>query len=511
MMHRRKFLEAGLVAGSAICLFPAEVFGNRALQNESDYLHLPSTLIRSPKAQMPPGKRIPFDWNAFAVPAAGKSGRATLQFGKPEMPFAEMRLRICTVMEIREEIRIDVYSVASRLLIGTFDIRFPHPLQPFEILVDPSHHEDVLRKGVSLQMVKGSGPAWFLAGKGLQGEKYPALRTHLLLSNVQGGRQQYHSMLGSLNSIQPFGLMEGCVLDGLYDLFRSTGNHTFLTTLSNHLALFFDKEKRLDYEDPQGNVQKDTFYGTAGTLPLAVVAKLEPRHPVISRFIKFCEANLSEDGLIADDGRISAEGCYTLAYPLAEVAVVRSDPSLAMLAIKQLLLRHRYLFREGDLYPYGYRNGPSGISGRATGVAWYLLGMVKTLVSLTKNEGFTRLEGVDEIRAHYEAAVSWTLRHQQSDGLWFSYLKEGISGTDTSGSAGIAAAMALGEKHGWLSVPVRENAGRTFRQLEKMLTPDGYLKGASPVNVADENQQQGSYRVISPWALGLLAMLEAAL
>jgi unsaturated rhamnogalacturonyl hydrolase len=510
MMDRRRFMGAGLVAGSALYFWPVNAFGEMAVQNGSSCFHLPATLIRSPKAQMPAGKRIPFGWETFTLPAAGKPGRVTLQFAKPEMSFTEMRLRICPVTDIREEIRIDVVSLASRLLIGSFDIRYPHVLQPFEILIDPSHHADVLRKGVSLQMVKGSVPAWFLSAKGPESEKYNALRAHLLLYNSPGSREHYHTMLGSLNSVQQFGWMEGCVLDGLYDLFRSSGRHQFLSTLSAHLELFFNKEKKLDYEDPRSNFLKDKFYGIESTLPVAIIAKLEPRHPIVNLFVEFCRDNTSDDGLIADD-LITTEGCYTLAYPLAEVAVAKSDPELAALAINQLLLRHRYLSREGDIHQRATRSGATGYANWGRGVAWYLLGMVKTLVSLAKNEAFTKLEGVEEIRAIYEESVKWALRHQQSNGLWFSYLKEGVTGTDTSGSAGIAAAMALGEKHGWLTFSVRENTERSFNQLLKMLTPDGYLTGANQSNKGGEELQRGGYRVISPYALGLMAQLEAAL
>jgi arylsulfatase A len=72
-------------------------YGSMAVQNGSSCFHLPATLIRSPKAQMPAGKRIPFGWETFTLPAAGKPGRVTLQFAKPEMSFTEMRLRICPV------------------------------------------------------------------------------------------------------------------------------------------------------------------------------------------------------------------------------------------------------------------------------------------------------------------------------------------------------------------------------------------------------------------------------
>ena len=145
-MKRRHFIENTLLAGMSAALLPLSL---RAVGNTSHpgYYHLPAASIKAPKAQVPLGKRTPFGWDTFVVPAAGGPGRVTIQFEKATVPFGEMRLRLCSVMDIREEILINVHSAASKLLIGSFDIRYPHILQPFELLVDPSHHADVLQIG----------------------------------------------------------------------------------------------------------------------------------------------------------------------------------------------------------------------------------------------------------------------------------------------------------------------------------------------------------------------------
>lgn len=508
-MDRRSFIENSLMAGLAVSLLPNKTMGYTS-DNGTWFYHLPAITVKSPRIQVPPGKRTPFGWDTFVVPQAGKSGRVTIGFEKYNTPFDEMRLRVCSVMDIREDILINVYSVASKLLIGSFDIRYPHILQPFELLIDPSHHSDVLRKGVMLRMVKGDVPAWFLSHKGPETLDNKALRIHLLLSRGKGGRDQFADMFASLNSIQQFGWMEGCVLDGLFDLFRSTGEHRFLSTLNSHLSLFFDKEQKLDYEDPRSNYIHDTIYGVECPLPIAVIAKLDPRHPILRKLEDYCFANAADDGLISE-GNITTEGCYTLAYPMAETAVALVNPELAQLAVKQILLRHKYLFLDGNIHQRGTRNGHEGYANWARGVAWYLLGICRTLISLKKNDGFYGLDGVAEMEKLFENGVKWAIRYQQPGGLWYVFLKEALTGIDTSGSAGIAAAMALGEKHGLLSFSVREYTERALNELYKHLTPDGFLTGAAQSNKGGESLQRSGYRVISQYAGGLMAQLMAAL
>ncbi len=508
-MDRREFLGHTLLTGLMATMFSKQTKGSYP-SNETWFYHLPATSVKSPPVQVLPGKRTPFEWDTFVVPQAGKSGRVSIGFARNDRPFDEMRLRVCSVMDISEDIIINVYSVASKLLIGSIDIRYPHILQPFELLIDPSHHTDILRKGVALRMERGNVPVWLLSHRNSENFDNKALRVHLLLSRGKGGAREFTDLFASLNSIQQFGWMEGCVLDGLFDLFRATGEHRYLTSINEHLNLFFDNDGKLNYEDPRSNYLYDTIYGIECPLPIAVIAKLDPRHPILRKLEEFCFANAASDGLIGE-GHITTEGCYTLAYPMAETAIALANPELAGLAIKQVILRHKYLFFDGNIHQRGTRNGHEGYANWARGVAWYLLGMARTLISLKKNEGFYALEGVAEMEKLYENGVKWALKYQQHNGLWYAFLKEALTGIDTSGSAGIAAAIALGEKHGLLSFSVKENTEKALYELYKYLTPDGFVTGAVQSNKAGESLQRRGYRVISQYTSGLMAQLMAAL
>ncbi len=68
---------------------------------------------------------------------------------------------------------------------------------------------------------------------------------------------------------------------------------------------------------------------------------------------------------------------------------------------------------------------------------------------------------------------------QRADGLWSVFADEPALTPDTAGSVGIAAAWAIGAKHGWLDTTAKTAAARTLAGLQKHLTPDGLLGGVS--------------------------------
>ncbi|MDL1916726.1 hypothetical protein FBR00_12310, partial [Anaerolineae bacterium CFX4] len=145
------------------------------------------------------------------------------------------------------------------------------------------------------------------------------------------------------------------------------------------------------------------------------------------------------------------------------------------------------------------------------GVAWSLLGLTRTLAVIPDPPA-------DLIR-DVQRLGAWALA-QRSGPLWPTFLGEPNTPVDTSGSAGIAAALALAARHGWLPdtaraawLPdtARAAASETLDALHSTLTPDGFLGGVAQVNKAGEGLQRDPYRVISQFGMGLMAQLMAAL
>ena len=85
---------------------------------------------------------------------------------------------------------------------------------------------------------------------------------------------------------------------------------------------------------------------------------------------------------------------------------------------------------------------------------------------------------------------------------------------DSSGSAGIAAAIALAVRQGMLGREHLRTARRAKDGLMNHLSADGWLRGVSQSNKPEAegiDLQRGPHRVIAPWGMGLLAQLLAAL
>jgi rhamnogalacturonyl hydrolase YesR len=133
------------------------------------------------------------------------------------------------------------------------------------------------------------------------------------------------------------------------------------------------------------------------------------------------------------------------------------------------------------------------------------LGLTRTIIAL---------EGLLDVTAAREEAVrlaKWIVPYQLPSGLWSVFVDEPRLRPDTSGSAGIAAALALGAAHGWLDDDACEAAVKCLDGLKPYLTPDGFLGGASQSNKGGPELQRSDYRVIYQMGMGLMAQLIAAL
>ena len=205
----------------------------------------------------------------------------------------------------------------------------------------------------------------------------------------------------------------------------------------------------------------------------------------------------------------TTEGCYTVAYPLAAIAQVRQDPELAQVALDQLRYRTQYLADESAIYQRATLAGEQAYRNWGRGVAWYLLGTIKTLAILKKS--FGELDGTHEVQQAFVAATQMIKSHRNAQGLWYGYLDESATEVDASASAGIAAAMAWGVRLGILPKKNLRAARTTYRALHDYLTPDGFLTQVSQINRGGEDLQRSGYRVISQFGMGLMGQLKAAL
>jgi rhamnogalacturonyl hydrolase YesR len=448
-----------------------------------------------------PDQRIPFGWSGVAIPARKDAPGVVLRWDQPHMFAAATRLRLTVALDVRESKRIEVRTARTNEVLGVFDIRFPSACQPFEIPVTADLAARASQEGVRLRQTEGERPLWLFDGD--SSDTPDAFAPHLLGAVSADRWSQFEARLCSAASLQAFGWIEGCVLDGLWQTAQLPGGEPARKTLIAHIRRFVSPDGTLDYEGPGSRPERNRVYGMEGLLPFAIIARVEPKNPVLKMAEREIRSRLDADNAVIDGTWTTTEGVYIAGYPLAVLAQEWQRDDLAELALAQLRTRRDRSIVDGHIYQ-SVGEGRTHLRNWARGVAWYLLGFARVLETLGKDAN------VSDLHTEFRRAALWALRFQRGDGLWGNFLDDPKAGVDTSGTAGIATALAIGARHGWLPAEARAAARRAEAGLEAFLTPDGFLSGMAQFNKGGEALQRSDYRVMAPMAMGLAAQLWAA-
>lgn len=494
-MNRRVFLQDTALATGAAFL------GARSLSAAAPVAarHLAGRVVAAPEIPSPAGKREPFGWRTAA------NGTAPVVLAWEDFPAdaTPTALRLTVGPDVRDEKLIEAYLPQSSRVLGAFDVRYGCIFQVFEILLAPADAMNLRREGVALRLTKGTELRVFTDGEGMPA----ALQPHLLVPGTADALTEYFARMDSLACVQSFSWQGGCVLDGLLDLAALPAHANLRDAARRQLARFIVGGK-LIYENHVSAVSDGRIYGIEGTLPFAALAKLEPQSPLLALALDSWAKKHDAEDAILDGQHTSSEGAYTVGYPLAIIARLRKDDALERLALTQLRVRQERLF-DGKMFWRTSEPKDGGIAkgnrAWARGIAWQLLGYARTLRELQHRNDLA------EHVAAFQQLAAWILPFQRADGLWSVFVDKPALTPDTSGSAGIAAALAIGAQQGWLDVSARTAAAKTLTGLQPHLTPDGFLGGVSQANKGGEGLQRGSYRVIYQIGMGLMAQLIAAL
>lgn len=339
----------------------------------------------------------------------------------------------------------------------------------------------------------GAGEGGFFSPRLFNVEAHPSRPMQRLLDGI-----------ASPASLQPFGWKLGCVLDGLLDLAAGSGESRFLHRARAHLAEFFDVDG-LSYQDPWGRPVRGSIYGIEGLLPLAALARLGEVERARVMCDDFLPTFRRADGALSDHGMLSTEGMYTVAYPLALIGALAGREAFLTDAALQLRARVREL-RDGGILLRHYEDGRVEFRDWLRAWTWYLLGLARTVPVLAE----AGLE-VGDLRAELGEIAEASLRWRGADGLWHTYVDDPRTPLETSGSAGIAAAWAIGARDGLLDPSWSDRARETANGLFPYVAAEGVVSGASQANKGGERLQRSRYRVNSQVGTGLLAQLVAAL
>ncbi len=467
--------------------------------------HLPATSATAPEIPVPENLRAPFGWHTIAIPPAGGSGETILKWPDTTLPAAASpALRLTVGLECREKTRLSLSLPGSAEPLGELDVSYASVLLIVELPLTRPDAEKVISQGLRITRTEGTAPFFLFSPTS---QKTPViLRPHILAASDTDRWDEFMKRMAGLETIQPFGWMEGCTLVGTQDLAEAFPQKGYDTALENRLDLFLTA-KDLNYEDTRSRPIKNRFHTIEGTLPVAAITQTRPDHPSVDIALDFWNRHRAKGpfgkGLVMDATTCSAEGSYTIAFPMMRIANQRGDKQLAEEALEQIRLRVKLLKDpDGNIYLRNV-NGNWKMKNWARGITWYYLGLIRTIAEAP--------EGMDtaDLRAEAETVMDFVISHQLPDGLWRNFFDDPDQKIDTSGSAGIAAALALGAKHGILPEKAETAARKTLAGLEQHLTPDGLLTMGTPSNRG--NAAMGNRRTIFPVGMGLAAQLIAAL
>jgi len=459
--------------------------------------------VHAPNLSFPREKRPLGGRNVYGVAAAEDAPPTRFRWDSNLTIDCPMTLRIVCAVDGRVPYHVRVEDAETGDRVGNIDVLYPSSGQMFELPLTKSQTRAALNHGLDLSLEKGA-PLWIAA----PGPNAPdAVLPHLFPDTSPSSPAPFLSLFCSAASLQPCDWMEVCVLDGLRD-WAGLGRNDARDALHQHLDTFFDP-KRGQREDIRGRPCDDHAGGPESTGPFAILALEFPSHPAL-RFADegFALYHHSDLDLIGSD-KIVTESCYNIAYPMMAIALQREDADLRRRALRQLDLSRKYLAEPDDLHlRHFFDDGRKAFTNWSRGVAWYLLGWVRTLALLPKEERPA------DLVAEADRVAAWVGRHQQPDGLWPCFLKENEVRPDTSGCAGIAAAVALGVREGMIDSDHLSVARLACDALWNHTTIDGWLRGASQSNKKETHHmdiQRDPFRVVAPWGMGMFAQLLAAL
>ncbi|WP_372933572.1 glycoside hydrolase family 88 protein [Mariniphaga sediminis] len=498
-IKRRTFVEWFSLCSAGMLMTPLHGYPLIESKRDGSFKRVITKVISSDRIMPPEGKRVPFGWSAVGI-APGAS-----VILKPEKTLAGKHfwLRLSVAMEIWDINLLKVSIPEVETCLGTMDIRFSSVLVPYELKIDAKHIEHINRYGLKITL-DSSSPLWVFSEKARDADNRAFLPYILVADEESGTEEDFFQCMESLNTVQAFGWREGTVLDGLWQLYAQKGHNKALETIKQHLNLFFEGDN-LHYETGASKPKLNEVDGIESTIPFATVARLDAGHPILKTVVEGWTKLKKSNGMIVDGSTISAEGCYTVAYPMAVIGKAWNDKELMMDALEQL--KHRFaLYTDNILYlRYHNTSGKYTFPNWARGAAWNLLGFARTMSELNG-----AMEDKEVIQK-FQEGIKLALSMQRSNGLWGCFMHKPDSLPDTSGSAGIAAAILIGIRNGHLPEEYRQYANNCWNALQQYITPDGFLKSVAQDNRGGIEVQESDYRVIAQMGMGLMAQLYAAM
>ena len=380
-------------------------------------------------------------------------------------------------------------------LIDSLDLSLGTPFQLVQCKIQEKYLADVLKNGLKVQLKGNGGPVGVFTHTALGLDNF---LPHILIPGKASPREEFLNRMASLASLTEYGWQEGCVIDGIAKLSENaTDGSRYKNGLEKHMSLIFPLKDSINH-----NYEK---IGIEFTSCLAQLALWKPNHPEVEHVVNYWKSKTDSAGIIKNGNTIVAEGNYTVAWPLAVIAQQLNKPELADEAIRQLRFRRDNLIdEEGAIWlRYNIHTQKRTFRLWSRGLTWYVLGLAKTLDVLPNPPK----DLIEELRR----ATDYLISIQGVDGLWTVFAGDSLTAPETSGTCGIATAIAIGVRRGWLENNAKEAALLALQGVEERLTPDGYLDGVAEENKGGIEFQRKTKGSICNWGMGLFAQLLAEL
>jgi unsaturated rhamnogalacturonyl hydrolase len=404
------------------------------------------------------------------------------------------RFRMATASGLRSFQYLEVVLPGGELL-GKMDISMTTSFQVFELMIPKTKIEAVLKTGVEVRL-KGKGEAisFFTPDK----EIPDALCPHLLIPGTLSPQEEFLNRFSTRAGMSNYGWEGGCVLDGLAALAEKYQNpERYKAALDDLLNLYY----------PQG-AELRTYPSIENTSCVAQLAMKDPGNPEIENVLAFWKSRENERGEVVDHKQVAAEGNYTVSWPLAVISKQLNRPELAVKAVDGLRFRTKYLIDEQGNQWLRYRFGMDPLRTYkhwSRGNAWYFLGMAKTMDVLP--------EVPADLIAEFQRAAKHCVDLQDKEGMWHMFACEPETAPESSGTAGVATALAIGMRNGWIGKEYEKPVQKALKALTNRLTPDGFLTAVAHCNRAEggEKFQRETKGSILQFGMGFYAQLLAEL
>lgn len=425
-------------------------------------------------------------------------------------------LRLIPAIDVRSHTTIRVYTAQTDRFLAQQFVGLPSVYEPLDIPLPDDAAPVIAKEGLRLEL-HGNEPlhVFVQQGRATDAEiRTDALSSGLVVQPAGQSREELvHALekrLCSAGSWQAWSWMGGCVLDGLWAM-SQTGSVQSGKCYADAIERFFDAYMT-DYDlvsfTPHSVMIVNEIGGVEGGLPWATLIRTRPEHPASELFATFMTRFVAENEL---KQHYTCEGNYTFNYPMMVTALAKGREDWVnqvwdnLRTWQDALRQHDGLYLRNTAGKLTYRNW-------ARGCCWYALGLVRCLAEADEHG----VDLPDDLIEETNDVLSWLLAQQRADGLWSNFIDEQAQVPDTSGSAGIAAAMTVAANHGFLEETLTQtclhSANYTLDTLMHYLTADGHLTGVAPNNKAESGTvlQRQTYRVTIQFGTGLLASLLAA-